>query len=134
MDKIAIILFFLLSDFTLDEYHLARAIAGERPDLVSLDLADRIGYVVLNRLDSDWCPTIQTCVDGGFWGALHVDIPPNWALESARRVLEDWQPTGDFYVFSLADCQKLGLRFADANFWQCTRGWCLAFFGRHTTW
>lgn len=136
MKKIALLLFYLLSDYNADELELARAIAGEQPDLVSHDsaLAEHVGQVVLNRLDAGWCPTIPLCVEAGFWGAVQIDIPPNWALEAARRLLERGEITNDFYVFSRADCHKLGLEFEHANYWQCSEHFCLAFYGPETVW
>ena len=125
-----------------DVYHLARAIEGERPDLVCpgiydtqcQELADRVGQAVLNRLNAGWCESVQACVDGGFWGAEVVMVPQRWAVESALRVLLSPVETDDFYVFSVHDREKLGLQKGDANFVLESGEWGLYFYGPNTTW
>ena len=125
---------------SLQEYYLARAIQGERPDLVcpKLDecsgLPEKIGQVVLNRLDAGWCGSIQECVDSGFWGAREIALPDPWAVQAARNVLAADTTTDEFYVFSIHDVSKLELDLDDALYTAQGNGYALAFYGRDTDW
>lgn len=140
--QITIVLFYVLVGVSVEEHHLARAIQGERPDLVCssiLDsrcqhLSDSIGQVVINRLEANWCDSIQECVDSGFWGAQNVNLPDSWAIESARRVLQKNEVTSSFYVFSIPDTEKLGLSLSDSLFYVLGNGSGLVFYDRKTTW
>ena len=126
-----------------DTYHLARAIDGERPNLVCpygaydpvcRQLADDIGRVVLNRLDAKWCDSVESCVDNGFWGAADVEFPEPWAVESARRVLDSPKRSSHFYLFSIDDCNKLKLRKEDADYVFSNGVFGFYFYDRHTQW
>lgn len=137
--SIMTILVYALLLMTPDEYHLARAIDGERPNLVcpNLDkpecksLADRVGQVALNRKKAGWCSSIETCVNKGFWGAKDISVPRQWAVESAKRVLDRDTLTDDFFVFSRADRDKLGLSTEEANFSAWREGWGLYFYSNN---
>ena len=134
--RIILLLFFALANADQDELYLARAIQGERPDLVSpsLDLASRVGQVVLNRLDAGWCSTIQSCVESGFWGAETILVPDQWALDLARDLLERREITKDFYVFSAGDCKMLGLDMNETTHAVENDEYGLYFFDRELEW
>lgn len=132
---IMVALLFAIGNFSPDVYHMARAIQGEGAKLVcpnlDCDLPERIGQVVYNRYKSGWCDTIESCVDGGFWGAKTVLIPASWAILAAEKVLEERALTDAFYVFSIQDCESLDLDTDDALYFMQNGIWGLAFYDEH---
>lgn len=132
--RYAIALFLILSGASLDEYTLATAIEGEAAMFLSnqSSVADRVGQVVVNRLEAGWCKTIRECVDGGFWGAQYVRIPTQAALESAQRVLKgETNQTNDMFVFSASDVEALNLGMDLATHIARKGDWVLAFFNNN---
>jgi hypothetical protein len=133
----AVLIFLLIHSISIDEYHLARAIQGERPDLVSSlpDLADRIGYVAINRLEAGWCSSMEQCVREGFWGAESVKWPDEWAVESAKRVWNGGAKHTDlFYVMSLEDTNNLKITEKPLYREVGPHGLGLVFYGRTLKW
>lgn len=134
-----IILAFMLLFGTVPDRNilvLATAIQGERPQLVCpnldeqecQDLAMRVGQVAVNRLRAGWCDDMNECVNGGFWGAKHVvGVPEPWALVAAKRALRA-PATEDLFVYSLQDCESLGLSLEDANHSARNGDWGLYFY------
>lgn len=97
----------------VDIFWLACAIQGEGAHLFPHrdEVGIAIAHVVLNRVDDLYFPaTIPDVVQGGFWGALTITQPDEWAISLAQRALELPDTThGSLFVFSGDDIRHLNL-------------------------
>lgn len=135
MEETLILLFLAVTGISKETYWTAMAIQGEGAHLLcDTELAGRaIAHTIYNRIEHQWCPDVETCVKGAYWGITNIEYPDEWAITLAQNIGPD--PTGDaVYAFSTSDCSSLGLDISQASLVVDGETSSLAFYTRDTQW